>query len=388
VSRQTSDDIGMMRRRWGKRLASRAVSALLGLSCCCASSQSLRIERGSGLEHGRALEFEVLAAYSIPAKRLHSLPRDEAPGKSLRASDWASFSDAWRSFRLPGEAPPLDFSSKEVLFVATGEWAICGVLALTAVESTPDALVLRTPMMSNAYTCPPLRWKLELYSDIEPTRSFVLRVVAVPRQPAPVRVLRFGPTEGSSAARGPRAEPTQARGATVLIPAIGEVTLTELGDGSRVWVGRHLNGEITALAGDLPVPTAAVGGPRQGKPPATGIFVPSVWQPAARCYNSLFDEFGRPTFRSLPALDRYEFTLDPLDSKRLQIGRRRSGERGRLASRPCIPMDRWNYSAYPPLKSAPQVRFLSVGGQEDARHTVALGVEFPLQYPKLPAHNR
>jgi hypothetical protein len=174
----------------------------------------------------------------------------------------------------------------------------------------------------------------------------------------------------------------------VVIPAVGEVTLIEVEDGSRVWVARHQNGEITVLAGDLPVPTAAVGGPRQVKPPLTGIFVPSLWQPAARCYNSLFDEFGRPAFRSLPALDRYEFTPDPVDSKRLQIGQRRSGERGRLAERPCIPMDDRVYSAYPRPQSGPQVGFLTVGGQHDARHTVALGVEFPLEYPKPSARSQ
>jgi len=120
-----------------------------------------------------------------------------------------------------------------------------------------------------------------------------LRVIVIPRQPAPVHVLHFGPAEASSTARGPHAKPTEARGPTVVIPAVGEVTLVELEDGSRVWVARHQNGEITVLAGDLPVPNAAVGGLRDIKPLAPGMFVPSLWQPAARCYNSLFDADAR-----------------------------------------------------------------------------------------------
>lgn len=102
----------------------------------------------------------------------------------------------------------------------------------------------------------------------------------------------------------------------------------------------------------------------------------------------MFDEFGRPAFRALPPLDRYEFTLDPAGGQRLKIGQRRSRERGVMAEHPCVPKDDRVYSAYPRIDSARGTRLLRVGGRHETLHRVALGIEFPLEYPRSPTRDQ
>jgi len=127
-----------------------------------------------------------------------------------------------------------------------------------------------------------------------------------------------------------RAGPVAAAG-VVDVPSVGETLLQRLEDGTRVWVVRHRDGAMSVLAGDFPIVHAAVGTPYRfvaGSEFIEGYSVPTVWQPQARRFNSLFDEHGVAIYASLRNLDHYEFNREPGEAQRLRVTSRAAGTFG------------------------------------------------------------
>lgn len=370
----------------GRRV--RIAAVLLAFANCGGPGRVVRVQ-GAGAHVGVVTDYEVLAAYWVEPETEQPMSVKGELQQSRIVSDDPSLVEAWQKFRLPGKAPSIDFARHEVLFFATLESVVCGVLPITSAERTQDHhLLLRTP---RSYTCPNLERLLYFYLSTAPDRPLVVRVIAIPRAASEHNRILWGSSNTATIARRKSAattppNPVESSDRTAPLPARGGLDLVSLDDGSRVWIAQHENGEITVLAGDFVLPHSAVGSSFVDllRNRNREYAVPTVWQPGTRCYNSLFDEFGRSVFRALPSLDRYEFSLDPQHPERLRIGNRSRGKVGDMTSKKCVPADDRVYSAYPrPRPSDPPSWFVHREPDGTVR-TIVTGVEFPFEYPLAP----
>lgn len=368
------------------KLSGAIAIALLALAGCGGPGRVVQVQASSA-RGGVAVDFELLATYWIDIGMQQPVSVQDQLRESRIVSDDASLLQAWQRFWLPGSAPQVDFSKQQVLFLATRESVICGVLPITgAALSADNQLLLRVP---RSYACASLNRLLHLYLRTVPERPLVVRVIGIPRLAHAQDRILFGWSETSelpARAAKPLAAPVESSDRTVTLPARGYMELVALGDGTRVWVAQHADGAISVLAGDFALPHWAVGNSlaELQRSRRDDYSLPTVWQPRAGCFNALFDAWGRPLFRAMPSLDHYAFSSDPEHAERITIGRRISGTQGEVAATHCVPADEHVYSAYPRSKpgNAPGWFFSHESGTTP--RAIATGIEFPFEYPHGP----
>ena len=155
----------------------------------CGAANTLKVEDADN-QRGRNVDFSVVASRWMEASDARASAT--APRTSRRVPDPAGYAKAWHDFGFPGRPPPIDFGSKEALFVATLESTLCGVRPIVGTEITPQGVVILRSTRPGTYTCPRLEAKLYMYADIERETPYVVRVIVVPRGVARSKEVLFG----------------------------------------------------------------------------------------------------------------------------------------------------------------------------------------------------
>jgi hypothetical protein len=288
---------------------------------------SVRPSSSVRLYSGTALGFESLAVADVGPKLV---------GTAASATTRSELARLWRRFRIPDPIPVINFDAY-VVVAWVNEDGLCPT-EVTRLDLTSDGRLL-TPRLHNSCVLEGTYVHVIAIARVAlPGDRFILVVAnRFPDQPPSatkiVRLPRSLPTTPSAPPIAPTGwhSDEKARGSAALPPP-GSVVGIVLDDGTPVWIVRHSDGGVDALAADDRLSVAGI----------EGVGLKVSWDSASRRFQSIlryqprgrYDEYGVSVHGRYPPLDRYELQRIPDDPTHVHIGRRIAGTTSRLVTPP------------------------------------------------------
>ena len=302
---------------------------LMTLGGCGASAMRPGVIPPSRLSSSTSIGFESLATERVGSAMF---------GKVESATTRRQLAALWRRLRFPGPIPVVDFDAY-VVVAWVGEDGVCPREVATFDLTADRRLTVRSSGAScfwegtyaHAVAIARMALPRDRFILVVPDRFENQRPVAV----KPVNLPSAAPTKPLPPRLSPTIWPSDGtQNGVAALPPPGQVECTLLDDGTPVWMVRHPDGGIDALAADDPWEDIATrGGVR-------GLHTRVSWDGARRRFRSIlqyhsrgiYDEYGVPVFGRYRPLDRYQVQRIPEDPMHVRIGRRIEGTMSRLVA--------------------------------------------------------
>jgi hypothetical protein len=284
-----------------------------------------------------ATGFVVLAVRSVSYVKI---------GRLWVANDKATFGRLWTDLEIPGPVADADFGSYVVVLFA--DYDTChggnGWSELRRVFVRADGFLRPQFARIDDPVCE------QDTTRATPTVAYAiaLRRESIPRGRlfglAPAQVVRLRKGADSEPAGPDDASPEPELSSpwdrdSILQPPSGALTkLAYLGDGTAVFIVRHVDSTLDVFAADAPSWFDVM---KLANYPLSGLRTLLEWDAAARTFRSsvgTYDEYGVPVLAlQWATLDRYRFTLDAHGSLVVPVDGRVSGYGPRkIAARPLV----------------------------------------------------